>query len=81
MRHIFIDIRPYFGYERRESRSTYRTAGRVTPAAGASAVPAGGGSSLPSPGGLGIDFPWFSPECLEVDFLGFLQAVMWIVMA
>jgi hypothetical protein len=53
----------------------------VTPAAGASAVPTNGGSSLPFPGGLGIDFPWFSPECLEVDFLGFLQEVMWIVMA
>src|ERR1700732_4029796 len=32
----------------------------------------------PLPGGLGIDFPWFSPECLEVDFLGFLQEVMWM---
>jgi hypothetical protein len=53
----------------------------VTPAAGASAVPAGGGSSPPSPGGLGIAFSWFSLECLGIDFLGFVQEVMWIVIA
>jgi hypothetical protein len=33
------------------------------------------------PGGLGIDFPWFSPKCREVDFIGFVQEVMWMAMA
>jgi hypothetical protein len=39
------------------------------------------GLVTPFSGGLGIAFPWFSLECLEIDFLGFVQEVMWIVRA
>ena len=49
--------------------------------AGAPGPPFNPGRSPLAPGGLGIDFPWFSPECREVDFIGFVQEVMWIVMA